>query len=437
MVREHSWHRRLRKGRQTARTVLQLLAKRHLGRRARKTARAALSVVLQHHAGNLADWAPRLQLLWKMTSWWCTQCNSNTPSQEEYCRKCGNHWTMVWKPSKKKEKKESRDKRSQSRSAQKKGSQPSKEAPPRLVATDGQYPSQPSQPAVPQSLLDWKVFPDSVPWIPSTPVSRHSTYRQDHGMEPDRLPVPPAPELPAPPDPPKVNADGLTEQEVQMMKHIRGLQALGCELPSPMLSQLQMLEAKTKDNAAQKVLSHKHLNQAHKYNHMVQQSAKRIQKLDAEWVNFTTSVKTQLANHVQTYQACRADMLSNHNTKLQLLSEARQELALASQTLVEQPVVEEHVPADAEVAETLQQMHQMQEAMDSAVPVTEVPMLSTEFPEEDGEEEDVELLEEASQPSRPAKGTALLAFRVAGSPTKVAHASKPRRQQRPAPKMSA
>lgn len=327
------------------------------------------------------------------------------------------HWTAVWKPAQKKgrDKKDKKNQRSVSRPKQSQASSPAPEAS-RAVAMAQATNAQPMES---NPMTDWKVFPDKVPWIPSTPVSRHSTYRQDQGTEQESLPIPPAPILPGPPAPPKVNSDGLTTEEQQMLTHLKGMQSLGMELPQLFQQQLEALEMKSKDNAAQKVLSHKHLNQVHKYNHMVQQSAKRIQKLDAEWAAFTEGVKVTLANHASMYQACRAEMLENHNTKLQLLAAARDELSQASQVFMEQPVLTETAPPQSDVAETIQQM---QQALDNAGVVDTLVTVS-EGEGEGTEDEDPELMQ-VDERQKSAKSnrtsTALLAFRVAGSPGKVA-----------------
>eukprot|EP00438_Fugacium_kawagutii_P006270 Skav222657 [mRNA] locus=scaffold997:249908:252591:+ [translate_table: standard] len=392
-------------GTSIARAAVKRASPHYIGRRARRSVRAALSVILRHHAGNLLEQPPSVQAVWRMT-WFCSSCRKNNPDHAETCMHCHAPWHQVWKPSKKK----ARERRSHSQQPK----APSAKDPTPAESDPAKKPAKSSTPS-----MDWNVFPETAPWIPSTPTTRHTTYRSDTAGE-VVLPVPPAPSLPSPPKPSKTAPEALTAEEAKLLTHLRGIVALGCPVPQEMQHHLEMLERKEKEMVGRKTLSHSHLNKVHKLTNQLQQSQKKIHALDQEWKEFTAKVQAQLQNHIQWYQQYRTSLLEAHQGKILALEAAKKELSAASQTLMRQPVALETVPDFEEAMPTIQQM---QEALTQAAAVEEPEILSDT---EDYEAPEVSMdelteLEDLEDQPKPTKTIAPKAFhRGAGSPKKVA-----------------
>eukprot|EP00438_Fugacium_kawagutii_P023631 Skav205987 [mRNA] locus=scaffold442:1074405:1084446:- [translate_table: standard] len=356
---------RLRSRRQRARAVARQLSQGYLGKRARKTARLALRVILLHHSGNQSELSNSLQRVWNMT-WYCRTCQKNNPPTVEECQKCNAHWSSVWQPSKR------RHRRSQSRP------KAAKETKKDIKNNDGTSSSQVKAP----EMTEWQVFPATAPWVTSTPTSRHTSYRPDLGPDLPTDALPPQPLLPAPPGP-----------------------------PNDLAVHFQKLTEKEKEAAGQPVLSHGHINRLHKLTNQVQQSVKKIQKVDQEWMEFASAVMTHFKSHVQKYQAHRQELLEQHHSKVKALEEAKMALKVASSSLLEQDVLP---LAPVETVQTDPYMHQLQESIKAAGPDEELLEVSDVENEEDMHTAE-ELEDKGKKTNMVKTGHALAPFRAHNS----------------------
>ena len=310
------------------------------------------------------------------------------------CRTCKQHWADVWVPAKKKNRSRSKSQNyAKGRSSEK--------------ATQGD---------------EWQVFQEKVPWIQSTPM-RSTTYRIETPMTKDgkELQLPPQPNLPPPPPVPKeVEEVSLSAEEQKLLEHLRGLSGMGMDLPTQMVQQLQGLEQKEQRVLSAKALSHGHLNRLNRLKQQVGSAAKRIKDLDSEWNAFMERTMTRVREHAALFQGCRSDLLEAYNQKLQELHSLKEEVSMASKSLIDQtePEVQvEDMPLLsvrlAEMQSCLAEGNQEQgpgEAMDS-IDLTDLPV------------EDEELMrdqEEAKDSDRKRESLALKPFRSAASPTGVA-----------------
>ena len=146
---EPSWRRNLRRKRSRARNWLGSLREPTAGARRRKSIRQKLGCLQLHHSWDEKVFPAVVRKVIAM-SWWCQTCNIQNSNRVQECRSCGQHWTQTWTASKRKQRKRSR---SQSAKKMEKNKNKDKE---KKSKDQGNL----------------SVFPESVPWIATTPQSR-------------------------------------------------------------------------------------------------------------------------------------------------------------------------------------------------------------------------------------------------------------------------
>eukprot|EP00435_Cladocopium_sp_Y103_P075345 s194_g56.t1 len=258
-----------------------------------------------------------------------------------------------------------------------------------------------------------QMFPSNVPWIPATPT-RSTTYRDTLGPQGDGESAQPLQTLSQTQHlQQKLQIeDGLTAEETKVLEHLRGLQGLDIQLTEQMQLQLDHLLHKEQKAASAKVLSHSQLNKLNKLKGQVASCAKKIHNLDAEWNSFMMKTLDKVKQHAGMYQNCRADMMEQFNGKLAELKMAREEISVASRSLVTQPLEE---PTFADPPNVATQLAELQEALTEAGQVGSIDL--TDSPMEEANME--ESMEGDNKKTSP-KGTAMKPFRSAASPTGVA-----------------
>ena len=321
-------------------------------------------------------------------TWYCTECKVQNGRRLERCRQCNKHWEAVWMPKKRKS-------RSKSRSHGKGKVKDKKEE-------------------EQQEEDVWQVFPNRAPWITSTP-SRTTSMRTDVIQEPSDKELTLAKQSFSPIIPPTVAAsDHLTSEETKKLEYLRGLSKMGIELTQNMIAQLEALQIKEQKVASAKVLSHGHLNRYYKLRSQVESSAKRVVDLDKEWIKFMATTMEKIRTHASMYQSCRADLLENHNQKMAELHAIKQEVSVASMSLVEQVAEDSSIPAAPSIEEQLQQVQELAQKEGNVMDMPDQIDLTSDFGMED-QEEMTETVE-AVVKKAPQK-----AFRSATLPLKVAN----------------
>eukprot|EP00435_Cladocopium_sp_Y103_P018416 s2648_g4.t1 len=256
-----------------------------------------------------------------------------------------------------------------------------------------------------------QMFPSNVPWIPATPV-RSSTYREGTQRE-GEMPQQPQDVVPAQHPHLKMQVEeGMSAEEIKVLQHLRGLQEAGMQLTQQMQSQMQQLVHKEQKMSSARVLSHGQLNRLHKLKGQVTACAKKIHNLDGEWNSFMTKTLDKVRQHALMYQQCRQDMMEQYNAKLEESKVAREEISMASRSLIDQPLEE---PQFADPPDVAAHLAEMQEVLQEGAQVNEIDL--TDSPMEEAVMEDnVEGEVKKASP----KGSALKPFRSAASPTGVA-----------------
>eukprot|EP00435_Cladocopium_sp_Y103_P031865 s2553_g8.t1 len=258
---------------------------------------------------------------------------------------------------------------------------------------------------------EWQVFPDKVPWIASTPATRHGqvSVSAETPLGNQKKETFSLQSLQNPPST-IAKEEGFTEEEKKVLAHLRGLQSMNVPLPEDLQAQAGLLEAKEKEQIAAKALSHGHLNKLTKIKSQVNAQAKKIEALDREWAGFAQKISEKVAHHASMYQACRQDMLETYNGKLEEMRKLKLELSQASRSLLDQ---DGEMPEFAEPAHITEQLQAMQAALTAAGTVDVVDLID----EGDSEMEIMDPPSETSKDGRPAGKTS---FRGASSPQKVA-----------------
>lgn len=345
-----------------------------------------MSGLHSHHSYNFRELPPQVQRLCVMT-WHCFTCKVNNTPKMTHCRVCQAHWSAVW----------AAPRRSRSKSAKKKGQSTQD-----YKATE----------KVSQEADSWAVFPDRLPWISSTPASRANNRKAEIEVTMEKpLGLPPAPILP--PAPSVEEPMGLTAEEEKLLQHLRGIQAMEMDLTESMASKLEELTMREAKVQSSKTLTHGHLNKLNKLKSQVAAAAKKIKDLDGEWMAFVNTTLTKIRQHGEMFQNCRADLMEQYNAKIQELAAVKQEMKMASQSLLGPQWTEPFIP---EAPDLEQQLVALQETM--SVEGHTGPVDLTEEMEEE------ELLEEEAQ-SKDMSGKnipkAMRPFRGSNSPTKVAN----------------
>ena len=205
-------------------------------------------------------------------TWYCRACEQNNPPKLAWRQGCQQHWSAVWTAPKGK-----RRSRSKSRSANAQASDDMQEAE-----------------------EDWQMFTNKVPWVTSTPTTRHASKKAD-----TPLTVPSreaglsqqSPLIPSALMAEEHKLEPLTEEEAKTLSHLRGLRDMKIALTGELGLQLEMLEAKERDSMSSKALSHGHLNRLNKIKSQLTAQAKKISNLDQEWSNFVQSTMKKIALH--------------------------------------------------------------------------------------------------------------------------------------------
>eukprot|EP00438_Fugacium_kawagutii_P008684 Skav210827 [mRNA] locus=scaffold1597:402160:403864:- [translate_table: standard] len=276
----------------------------------------------------------------------------------------------------------------------------------------------------------WQIFPHKAPWITSTPQTRVTTIRDKDTENEDRT-LPPQPVLPAPPAAPLVPpqegmVEPLSQQEVLLMSHLKGLRSLNV-LPESLAEQLQILELRQQATTETKSLNHGHLNRLNKARTQVANCTRRIQSLDREWQGFLTVALERMQMHAMQFQTHRSDLMENLNRRLRELDQVKKEVNEASQSLVgRMPQVELQVEEHPPQADLLR-FQELAQSLSAAAPNVELI---------DDDMEDQELhpasphSDKEEQPKKPHLAPA--PFRSPGSPGKVATTHlKPAARDRP------
>lgn len=168
---EPQWHRSLRRRRQRARNRLLRVQSSAWGPGTKRRARGAWTILYKHHSFSSTELPIKAQRLGVMT-WHCHTCKVNNPPKVAHCRSCMAHWSTVWFASK----------RSRSKSNKRKVKDLSEQD---SKATEDN---------------SWTIFPDKLPWVPSTPASRVNSRKAEVGAVVDKgMGLPPQPILPPPP----------------------------------------------------------------------------------------------------------------------------------------------------------------------------------------------------------------------------------------------
>eukprot|EP00435_Cladocopium_sp_Y103_P046608 s478_g13.t1 len=386
---EPGWHRLLRKRRQRARAWLRKAVATPFGRKRIRRVKQVLAFLKGHHTWNTQELHPSLQEVLEMT-WYCQECQLQNSQRLEFCRGCQKHWGQTWKPPKKTSRSKSRQK------AQKAQTDPDR----KVEKNDGDQ--------------QWNLFPSQVPWVISTP-NRSSSYRIDTAHGSAEKEQQQQNDLPVPPQQAEVSSNLLSADEVKVLEHLRGLQAMNIEMPETMKSQLETLSRKEAQMVSMKMLSHSHLNRLKKVKAQAAAAAKKVASIDNEWQNFVAMTKEKFQTHALLYQQHRADLMETLNNKLEELAAVKAEVSMASQSLLKEDWT---APAIPNVPDMAQQMMEFQSVLHEGGTAEEIDLTMLE------EEEDQELIEEevpmdgATKKSSPKVPKP---FRGATSPTKVAN----------------
>lgn len=335
-------------------------------------------------------------------SWHCKQCNLATNIDEDECRSCHQSWRKVWQPPKKRSASRQRSAGRQPKPEKKEKKEQKK---PKGTEVDPQ---------------DFALFPQKVPWIPTTPQARLTSRQIEQAGEGDKelLETPPAPVLPPPPEKPEAN-QALTAEETQALKYLKGLGELGVALPEVLQQQMAQLQARERE--PQQMLSHTHLNRLKKSQAQLQAVARKIAQVDADWKEFTQTVAARIQDHASWYRAHREDLVRQFNIKSDELTNIKAEVSVASQCLVGQ-INEPEAPAEACDPAADAQLLQGQLAQ------TGIPVIALDAADDEMQEEP----EEANSPTSPGadkknakenRKVRLAAFGGIRSPTKVANAA--------------
>eukprot|EP00438_Fugacium_kawagutii_P003319 Skav229333 [mRNA] locus=scaffold2917:106078:107118:- [translate_table: standard] len=318
-------------------------------------------------------------------TWHCGPCNVGNSDNAQQCRKCQMHWSKVWVQSKRKT----------SRSRPK--SRSKKEKKERSVKAPKE-----DKESMPEQL---SIFPQKVPWIVSTPHSRITTDK-----DADTLPLPPPPTLPLPPSTSSSSSAPLTNEESKVLAHLQGLKAYGL-LNESLENQLEILEGKQQENLNSRALTHAHLNKFYKAKHQTTVLMDKIKDLDSEWKKFVEESKSRLQQHATMYHRRRAELVQQHESKLQELENLRAEVSSASQSLVNQSPGLEAVKEEMDTKEDLEDFSQRAMELgqrDNCIEVSDQELI-----------EDAAMTESA-EPTKEKQTHAPRPFRGAASPTKVA-----------------
>ena len=338
-----------------------------------------------HHTWNILE-IPR-HLRRQAMTWQCLKCQKYHNDQLEYCWQCNAHWTQAtlakpWK---------SRKGRSKSR-RQKKG--------------EGAVKADPIQK---EEKEDLSLFAENVPWIASTPTGRLAKTAEKKDLDQD---LPPQPSLPPPPTY-STAKEGLTEDEVKVLKSLQDLKALGEELTDKQREKMQLLEQKQRSSGQVKQLTHGHLHRVDRAKTRAGAVFKKIINLDTEWQKFVLGVTTKVQTHARLYQQSRQELIQAHGQRLQELRQMKAEAQQATSSMVEQQEDAQMPPEMPPVEEQLARIFTTVDAATAEAKVDEIVITDDEM--------EPELIEDDVAKPGAAKGAVKKVFQGARSPTRVAN----------------
>ena len=379
--KEPAWHRLLRRKRQRARTVVRLGAHTTLGKRRRRSIRVALAWLQSHHSWDhsAVPWPIRKKIA---MTWYCQVCQVQNGQKYDTCRGCKAHWSQVWSAPVKR--------RSRSKSAKAKKKETAKS----------------------QDAEQWQVFPDRVPWIPSTPATRTALKASDTplGGKQKELGSSQAITLPSAPTKEEV----LTEDDKKKLTHLRALKSMEVDFPEMLESQLVMLEEKERISLNSKALTHGHLNKLTKLKAQIAAQSKKITTLDQEWGAFVQHTMENIKHHSEMYQQCRGELLELYNLRLEEMRQMKQELTMASRSLLDNQLEEPEVQETINVEDQMTALKETMAALGTVTSVVDL-MEDDEILEVPASQED-----DVATGNKDAKMLVKPAFRGAASPQKVA-----------------
>ena len=377
---EPAWHRNLRKRCKRARDWVKQRSTGVIGKRKLKKIRTAVAFLSSHHSFRFQDLPFQNPTCNQHMTWYCRNCQQNNPEKVDRCRSCAKHWSEVWtKPAKRRSRSKSARGATSYKGANNKGQQ--------------------------EEQVDWSLFPEKVPWIPTTPstrIVRKPEMMDGHGAEAQH---PSQSTLVTPLE------AALTSEEERKLEHLKGLQEMGMELTRQMQSQLEQLTAKQQANQATKSLTHGHLNRLNKLKSQVTAAGKKIQDLDAEWKAFMEKTVQKVRQRAMMFQQCRGDLLENYNAKIQELRQIKQEVSLASQSLLENQWA---APTIQEAPMIAEQLAELDQVIDVETFTGHVDLTG------DMEEDEISENDLPTQPRVKGSPKVPKSFRASQSPTKVA-----------------
>ena len=318
-------------------------------------------------------------------TWFCRSCQQQNPDRSQKCKNCQSHWSEVWEPKVRKTRSKSRkDKAAKSDKKEDKQASMKQEGSLELIG--------------------------KVPWIPSTPSTRHVTRNSDAQQEPELPAVPPQPVLP-----PAPSRSEMTDEEGKLLAHLRGLIDMKVELPAELMAQYEMLSQKEKHQNSNKELSHSHINRLDRAKEKAEKAAKKIKEVDQGWHDFVAAIQTKVKEHGKMYQDCRAELMLTYNARLAEVQKIMEEVSQASQNLL--GAKSEQIDFLAEAPDIAAAFQGIQDLVEEAGQVISISDEEHAMEAQEETEEDQELVKDGER-----KGTAKAkTFSGAPSPNRVAN----------------
>eukprot|EP00435_Cladocopium_sp_Y103_P032442 s1783_g8.t1 len=320
-------------------------------------------------------------------TWYCRACQINNGPRSMYCNSCQNHWNAVYTAPKRRSRSKSVKQRHSTEQEGEKGEKKESDS------------------AV------WEVFPSKAPWVPTTPAMRNSSRLGDSqaAKEPDSQPQPVLQQPSVPGD-----SNSLSPSEEKLLQHLKGLKALNMDLTAQMAQQLEVLSVKETAAASSKPLTHSHINKMNKLKNQLSNAAKRIASLDSEWMSFTSQTMEKIRMHAQLYQDCRADLLEQYNLKFQEFNAIKEEMSMASASMLGQAAPMMEVP---QMPDITTQLTNLQNALSEGGPLETLDQIDLTEDDEEMEEE----MEGGSSKTKLKSSPKIKPFRNSTSPQKVAN----------------
>eukprot|EP00438_Fugacium_kawagutii_P014324 Skav210905 [mRNA] locus=scaffold2900:298748:299428:- [translate_table: standard] len=163
------------------------------------------------------------------------------------------------------------------------------------------------------------------------------------------------------------------------MTHLQGIKEFGA-LPDSLRQQLEILEQKHQESLNSRALTHAHLNRLNKCRHQTNALMDKVKSLDSEWHSFLTESTSRLHQHAAMYQQRRKELLQQYKTKAEELESIREEVTMASQSLIAQvpapEMVKQEVDTEGDVEAFLQAAQDLSQTEDFPIEVSDAELLS-------------------------------------------------------------